>query len=168
MFIVFSCNNWYSESQKNKDSRMLLLGVLVWNSFQSAGVSIKVRKWHSSATYKRSYYFLFSLRIVSHVGILPYSPFQAKPPIATSAASYGRRCWNLWISLILNLPSHWRWVNLKQLLKLYFFLTKLSAFWVMNSCNKMPYLKICKISFVVSFMREFLWDDMPCSVGQED
>ena len=37
-------------------------------NFNLQGVSIKVRKWHSSATYKRSYYFLFSLRIVSHMG----------------------------------------------------------------------------------------------------
>ena len=65
------------KAKKNKDSRMLLLGVLVWNSFQSAGVSINVRKWYSSATYKRSYYFLFSLRIVSHAGFA-LQPFPGK------------------------------------------------------------------------------------------
>ena len=96
-------------------------------------------------------------------GVLLTAPFQAEPPIATSAASYGQSYWNLWISLILNLSSWFRWVNLKQFLKSCFFLTKWSAFWVMNSHNKMPCLKIYKIYFVVLFMNEFLWD-VPCSL----
>ena len=145
-----------------KDSRKLLLGVLVWNSLQSAGVSIKARNWHSSTTFKRSYFFQFSENSLS-CGVLLIAPFQAEPPIATSAASYGQSYWNLWISLILNLSSWFRWVNLKQFLKLCFFLTKWSAFWVMNSRNKMPCLKIYKIYFVVLFTNEFL-GDAPCSM----
>ena len=63
-----------------KDSRKLLLGVLVWNSLQSAGVSIKARNWHSSTTFKRSYFFQFSENSLSCGVLLTslYSPFPGR------------------------------------------------------------------------------------------